>query len=193
MNTTNDLDTPALTGEEKHELLRLARDSLISYFSHPRQAPKPDPGHPGLLQKSGAFVTLHRRNGALQGCIGRIDNSEPLYKVVQECAVSAATRDFRFTPIAGSAELEDIVIEISVLSPFRRITQPEEIKIGRHGLMIRQGMQSGLLLPQVASERNWDRTQFLRAICMKAGLPTDAWRKAELYVFGAEVFQEQTE
>lgn len=193
MNDGNDLDTPALTEEEKQELLRLARAALVQHFSRSRQTSTARADLPGLLQKSGAFVTLHRKNGALQGCIGRIDNSEPLYRVIQECAVSAATRDFRFTPISSAAELDDLVIEISALSPFRRISRPDEIVIGRHGLMIRQGMQSGLLLPQVASERGWDRSEFLRAICMKAGLPSDAWRKAELYVFGAEVFGEDGE
>jgi uncharacterized protein (TIGR00296 family) len=88
-------------------------------------------------------------------------------------------------------QLNDVVIEISALSPFRRISDVQEIEVGRHGLLIRKGFNCGLLLPQVASERNWSRDEFLRAICMKAGLPPNAWQQAELSVFTAEVFEEE--
>jgi len=135
-------------------------------------------------------VTLRRRNGELRGCIGRIEATEPLYRTVQECAISAATRDYRFQPMHNAAELDDLVIEISVLSPFQRVQDPNEIEVGKHGLLIRQGYNSGLLLPQVAGERGWSREEFLRAVCMKAGLPSDAWRRAELHKFTAEVFSE---
>jgi len=87
--------------------------------------------------------------------------------------------------------LEDILIEISALSPFWPIRSPDEIQVGRHGLMIRRDLRVGLLLPQVASDRGWGRDEFLRAICTKAGLPGDAWRDADLYVFTAEVFEEE--
>jgi uncharacterized protein (TIGR00296 family) len=104
--------------------------------------------------------------------------------------VTEPGQDYRFSPVAELAELDELVIEISVLSPFRRISSPEEIEVGRHGLLIRQGMQTGLLLPQVASDRSWSRDEFLQAICVKAGLPPDSWRTAELSVFRAEVFEE---
>jgi AmmeMemoRadiSam system protein A len=142
------------------------------------------------MQEVAAFVTLRRREGELRGCIGRVEVSEPLYRTVQDCAISAATQDFRFPPVTAP-ELNDLMIEISALSPFRLISKHDEIQVGRHGLLIRKGFHVGLLLPQVASERNWSRNEFLQAICHKAGLPTDAWRDADLYVFSAEVFEEE--
>jgi AmmeMemoRadiSam system protein A len=184
-------DTPVLTDDEKRLLLRIARETLASYLTTGR-LPAYHVEQPGLLQPAAAFVTLHRRDGELRGCIGRLDVSEPLYRTVQECAVSAATRDYRFPPVTDPAELDDLVIEISALSPFRRVRTIDEIEVGKHGLLIRYGAASGLLLPQVASERGWNRDQFLRAVCMKAGLPSDAWQKADLSVFSAEVFSETT-
>ena len=183
-------DIPVLTDAEKKTLLRMARETLTGYLKSGRM-PAYSVTEPGLLQKAAAFVTLRRRDGDLQGCIGRLDDAEPLYCTVQECAVSAATRDCRFTPVSHVAQLNDLVIEISALSPFRRISDVQEIEVGRHGLLIRKGFNSGLLLPQVASERNWSRDEFLRAICMKAGLPPNAWQQAELSVFTAEVFEEE--
>jgi AmmeMemoRadiSam system protein A len=183
-------DIPVLTDAEKRTLLRMARETLTGYLKSGRM-PAYSVTEPGLLQKAAAFVTLRRRDGDLQGCIGRLDDAEPLYRTVQECAVSAATRDFRFTPLRHVEQLNDLVIEISALSPFRRISDVQEIEVGRHGLLIRKGFNCGLLLPQVASERSWSRDEFLRAICMKAGLPPNAWQQAELSVFTAEVFEEE--
>jgi AmmeMemoRadiSam system protein A len=142
------------------------------------------------LQEVAAFVTLRRHDGELRGCIGRVEVSQPLFRTVQDCAISAATNDFRFPPVTA-AELDDIVIEISALSPFRPLGDPDQIQIGQHGLLIRREFRVGLLLPQVASDRGWDRDEFLRAICMKAGLPDDAWHDADLHVFTAEVFEEE--
>ncbi len=183
-------DTPVLTASEKKALLRIARETLISYLQGSK-IPHYSFSEPGLLQKVAAFVTLRRRNGELRGCIGRIDVADPLYRTVQECAISAATRDYRFQPVRNVAELDDLVIEISALSPFHRVHDVNEIEVGKHGLLIREGYNSGLLLPQVASERGWSREEFLRAVCMKAGLPADAWRRAELFTFTAEVFSEE--
>ncbi len=182
-------DPPVVTGAEKETLLRVARETLVRHLT--------DGGissytvtEPGLLQEAAAFVTLRQRNGQLRGCIGRVEATDSLMRTVQDCAISAATRDYRFSPVAELAELDELIIEISVLSPFRPINSPEEIEVGRHGLLIRQGMQTGLLLPQVASDRGWSRDEFLQAICVKAGLPPDAWHTAELSVFRAEVFEE---
>jgi AmmeMemoRadiSam system protein A len=190
MSALQRADAPVLTDAEKRSLLRLARETLTGYLDTGR-VPTYSATEPGLLQKAAVFVTLRHRNGELRGCIGRIDVAGPLYSTVQECAISAATRDYRFVPVSSVAELGDLVIEISALSPFRRIKDVEEIEVGRHGLMIRKGLSSGLLLPQVATERGWGRDEFLRAICMKAGLPPDAWRQAEISVFSAEVFEEE--
>jgi AmmeMemoRadiSam system protein A len=182
-------DTPHLSKIEKAKLLKIARETLTEYLTA-GTTPEYTPEEPGLLQKVAAFVTLRRRNGELRGCIGRIEVSQPLYRTVQESVISAATNDFRFPPVTA-AELNDILIEISALSPFRPLGSPDEIQIGQHGLLIRMDLHVGLLLPQVASDRGWDRDEFLRAICLKAGLPPDAWRDADLYVFTAEVFEEE--
>jgi AmmeMemoRadiSam system protein A len=183
------MDTPSLGDAEKKKLLHIARETLTRYLTT-GETPTCTPDESGLLQVVAAFVTLRRRDGELRGCIGRVEVSQPLYRTVQECAISAATNDFRFPPVT-EAELDDILIEISALSPFRLISDPEEIQVGRHGLLIRKGFRVGLLLPQVASDRNWSRAEFLKGICLKAGLPRDGWRDADLYVFGAEVFGEE--
>ena len=134
-------------------------------------------------------MTLHR-DGDLRGCIGRIDAPDPLAEVVAECAVSAAIRDPRF-PAVTHEELPLLDVEISILTPLERVNDASEIAVGRHGLVIRQGFQNGLLLPQVATEWGWDRDTFLAQTCRKAGLPPDAWRRgAEIFKFEAEVFGE---
>ena len=181
--------TPHLCSAEKNKLLRIARETLTEYLTA-GTTPEYAPGEPGLLQEVAAFVTLRRKDGELRGCIGRVEVSQPLYRTVQDCAISAATNDFRF-PQVTAEEMDDVLIEISALSPFRSIDSPDEIQIGLHGLLIRHGLRVGLLLPQVASDRGWGRDEFLRAICHKAGLPTDAWHDADLYVFSAEVFEEE--
>lgn len=182
-------DTPRLSDAEKEKLLRIARETLTEYLTA-GTTPEYSPQELGLLQEVAAFVTLRRRDGELRGCIGRVEVSQPLYRTVQDCAISAATNDFRFPPVTA-AELDSVLIEISALSPFQPIHIPDEIQVGQHGLLIRRDLRVGLLLPQVATDRNWDRQEFLRAICFKAGLPTDAWRDADLYVFTAEVFEEE--
>jgi AmmeMemoRadiSam system protein A len=185
------LDTPHLDDADKAKLLRIARETLIAYITG-GATPDYAVDELGLIQEVAAFVTLRRRDGELRGCIGRVEVSGPLYRTVQECAVSAAVNDYRFPPVTAP-ELDDLLIEISALSPFRLIKSPEEIVVGQHGLLIRKGFHVGLLLPQVASERNWSRGQFLDAICAKAGLPANGWHGADLYVFGAEVFEEEDE
>jgi AmmeMemoRadiSam system protein A len=130
-------------------------------------------------------VTLTQR-GSLRGCIGYVHAIRPLADAIAHCAASAATGDPRFPPVTAS-ELSDIQIEISVLSPLRRAADPGEIQVGVHGLHISKGAHHGLLLPQVASEHGWDRETFLRQVCVKAGLPQDAWRRgADLQVFTVE-------
>ena len=183
------MDTPPLGEAEKGMLLRIARETLTGYLTS-GSTPEYDLEDPGLVQEVAAFVTLRRRDGELRGCIGRVEVSQPLYRTVQDCVISAATSDYRFSHVTAD-ELDEIRIEISALSPFRQIENPDEIQIGQHGLLIRKDLRVGLLLPQVASDRNWSRDEFLRAICLKAGLPSDAWPDADLYVFSAEVFEEE--
>jgi AmmeMemoRadiSam system protein A len=145
-----------------------------------------------LLRPAGAFVTLHRR-GDLRGCIGHIEANEPLGLVVARCAVAAGTSDPRF-PAVTPGELAHIDIELSILGPLESIAAVDEIEIGRHGLLVEQGWHRGLLLPQVATERKWNREIFVAQTCHKAGLPPDAWKKgAQIWRFVAEVFGEARE
>ena len=135
-------------------------------------------------------MTLHK-GGELRGCIGHIEPTEPLGTVVPRCAVAACSTDPRFPPIT-LAELPDIDIEISLLGALEPIAGPEDISVGRHGLVVERGWQRGLLLPQVATEWEWDAATFLAQTCQKAGLSRDAWQKgAKSWRFEAEVFAER--
>jgi MEMO1 family protein len=141
-----------------------------------------------LKEPRGAFVCLHK-GGELRGCIGMIEAFGPLSQTVKEMAVQAAFADPRFCPL-DPHELEELDLEISVLTPLERIKDPSQIEIGKHGLLIRKHSYSGLLLPQVATEHGWDRHQFLEWTCRKASLPPKAWQEpdAEIYVFSADIF-----
>lgn len=176
--------------DEQRALLGLAREAIRARLEG--RPPAEAPVAPRLLEPGGAFVTLSRRSdGGLRGCIGFIEASRPLAEAVAEAAVLAATADTRFEPVEA-AELERLQLEISVLSPLEP-ARPEDVVVGRHGLMIRHAGRSGLLLPQVAEEHDWDRETFLDQTCRKAGLPQGAWRQpgAELRAFTAQVFGEE--
>ncbi len=149
------------------------------------------PSSPILEEKRGGFVTL-KMNGRLRGCIGYIEAAKPLLETVAEMAYSAAFSDYRFEPVAKE-EVDELTIEISVLSPVRETKDPSEIEVGRHGIIISALGQRGLLLPQVAVEYGWDRDTFLDHTCVKAGLPRDAWRKSmtTIEIFSAEIFSEE--
>jgi AmmeMemoRadiSam system protein A len=176
-----------LSPEDKETLLALAR-TTIKARALGEPLPEVCAETDALRRKAGAFVSLHRR-GMLRGCIGYVEAVAPLAHAVQEMALSAAFQDPRFEPLAAE-ELDDLDIEISVLTPFEKISDPERIVVGHHGLMIRKGHASGLLLPQVPEQFGWDRLTFLRQTCQKAGLRPDAWRDkdAELYIFSADIF-----
>jgi len=177
---------------ERKELLRIARSTLREYLAT-GMIPPGSPHRESLSQPAGSFVTLKTLpDDHLRGCIGTFSADTPLHKCVQQMAVSAASRDPRFDAVAAD-ELEHLTIEISVLSPRERVDDPETICVGKHGVCITHGMHHGVLLPQVPTEHGWDRTTFLGHLCLKAGLPTDAWRHADtlLEVFTAQVFGEQ--
>jgi len=182
-------EPPDLSADEKSKLLTIARESIARHLSD-GTLPQLDVTEPSLTRKSGAFVTLEMA-GELRGCIGHILAQEPLYITIQQAAVSAAMQDPRFPPLT-TEELDEVSIEISVLSPLRRITDVQEIEVGTHGLFIVAEGRRGLLLPQVATEEGWSRDEFLDAVCRKAGLPEDAWRSGgtALYTFTAIVFGE---
>jgi AmmeMemoRadiSam system protein A len=180
-----------LDSESQTELLALARKTLEAYFAT-GAAPNLKSANPILIQKAGAFVSLH--NGTeLRGCIGQIAPDRELLKVVQECALSAAFEDFRFSPVTPG-ELASLTIEISVLSPLAAVRRSEGIEVGRHGLYISRGGRRGLLLPQVAVQFGWSREEFLAQTCRKAGLPESAWRDpaTSMQSFEAQVFSEHT-
>lgn len=178
-----------LTDQEKATLLKLARSTLEAFFAG-RKLPNIESPTEGLREHCGAFVTLTER-GELRGCIGHLRSEQELHITVQQMAIAAATEDPRFRPVSA-AELEEVHIEISVLSPMIKVADVQEIEIGRDGLYIVSGFQSGVLLPQVATEWGWDREEFLQQVCRKAGLPRTAWKTgATLYRFSAQVFDEQ--
>ncbi len=173
----------------RNELLTIARESIREGLRGRRYVP-PVPRRPFLREPAGAFVTLHEA-GALRGCIGTFQADRPLYRNVAEMARAAAFEDPRFPPLRPD-EFDRIDLEISVLTPMRRVEPPEEVEVGRHGVYIVHGPHRGVLLPQVAVEQGWDRETFLDHTCLKAGLPREAWRSgAEIYVFEAEVFGEE--
>jgi AmmeMemoRadiSam system protein B/AmmeMemoRadiSam system protein A len=175
---------------ERGRLLSIARKT-VEARARGEQDPRIDESSltPALRTPCGAFVTLKSR-GDLRGCIGRFDASEPLYEVVREMSVAAATQDPRFEPVRP-AELPGISLEISVLTPMRRISSIDELKLGTHGVYIRKGNRSGTFLPQVATETGWTKEEFLGHCARdKAGLSWDGWKDAELYVYEALVFGE---
>ncbi len=176
-----------LTPQQKKILLQVARETIEKVT-----AGKPHPSFefddPIFREERGAFVSIHK-NGSLRGCIGYVHAIKPLLETIIEMAEAAAMHDPRFHPVQ-SDEVNDLEIEISVLTPLRRIKKNDEIKVGVHGLMLEKGFSSGLLLPQVATEYNWERKTFLEHTCMKAGLDRDAWKDKDtkIYVFSADVF-----
>jgi AmmeMemoRadiSam system protein A len=178
-----------LTNEEKKTLLKIARSSIQSVLDG-NPFPKKEYKSEALDQPSGVFVTLHIGED-LRGCIGYVEPFYPLAQATQEAAVKAAMEDPRFMPITLT-ELASITIEISVLSPLSELYDITKIEIGKHGLVIDAGFRRGLLLPQVATEYEWDREQFLNHTARKAGLPPDAWQRKEvkLFTFTVDKFDE---
>jgi len=175
------------TPEERRILLNLAHRSIETALTEQPIETHAPTEH--LAESRGAFTTLHL-SGELRGCIGYVMPTGSLYQTVAETARAAAFEDPRFQPVSA-AEAPHLAIEISVLSAPRRI-RPEDVKVGKHGLIVTAGARRGLLLPQVPLEWNWDRETFLAQTCLKAGLAADAWQHgAEVQAFTAEVFGEE--
>jgi AmmeMemoRadiSam system protein A len=179
----------ALTEEDGRVLIETARQAIASRLSQ-KAGCYTAPITPALMVPCGAFVTL-KLEGCLRGCIGRISSTRSLLQTVKEVAISSAFEDPRFPPVTKS-EWPSIRVEVSVLSPMKRVADPQAVCVGTHGVMIRSGFNSGLLLPQVATEQGWDREMFLSNACRKAGLSPEAWRNpsTEIEVFSAMVFEQ---
>src|SRR4030066_1441955 len=176
-----------LSEEEKKTLHHIAK-TVIENLARGAALPEFKIESPILKENRGAFVTIHQR-GKLRGCIGYIEGQGPLHKTIEEMAEAAAFRDPRFTPVKEK-ELPELELEISVLTPLKRIQDVNEIQVGKHGIYIKKGWYSGLLLPQVATEYGWDCQTFLEHTCQKAGLPSNAWKDKdiEIYIFSADIF-----
>jgi len=171
--------------EDRSRLLLIARRALEARVRGERE---PAPVAGGALDTPcGAFVSIHRGSD-LRGCLGRLEGDWPIARVVAHLGRAVADSDPRFTPVLLE-ELSTLSIEISALTPEREVRQVRDIEIGRHGLIVEHGHRRGLLLPQVASDHGWDVETFLAHTCMKAALPSDAWKRdARIMMFEAEVF-----
>lgn len=177
--------------QDKKFLLNLARKAIENYLNNGTtlKIKESELPSPNLAENRGCFVTLHTQDNQLRGCIGVIVAEAPLYKNIIDYAITAATRDPRFKPVTKD-ELNDLHLEISAMGPIEPIEDFNKIEIGKHGLIIKNGYNQGLLLPQVATEWDWDKKTFLENTCLKAGLPRDAyqWPETSVSYFSAEVF-----
>ena len=175
---------------DRQLLLQIARDAIRAHVMGVVVGELP--ASDALEQPGGVFVSIHR-HGQLRGCIGHLDRDQALRCVIRSCAVAACSADPRFPPVTAD-ELVTLEIEVSLLGPFEPVSAVDDIEVGRHGLLVERHWQRGLLLPQVATEWQWDRETFLAQTCHKAGLPRDAWKQgAKVWRFEAEVFGETQE
>jgi len=180
-----------LNEKQRKILLQIARKTIEQHIQN-RKVPEFKVEDPMLKEKRGVFVTLHRK-GMLRGCIGYIMPVEELYKAISKMAIESSTGDPRFPPVRPG-EMDDIEIEISVLTVPERIKSVDEIELGKHGVIVKRGYHQGVFLPQVATETGWSKEEFLSRLCYdKANLPEDAWKdkETEIYIFSAEVFKEE--
>lgn len=176
-----------LSDKEKKILINIVKQAIKARLDN-NKLPDFYYDQEALNQEVGAFITL-KIDRQLRGCVGAITAKEPLHKTISDMALQAAFHDPRFSPLKMD-EYDGLEVEISVLTPFKKIKSIDEIEVGKHGLMINREYNSGLLLPQVAAEHNWDRNTFLEHACIKAGLGIDAWKDngVEIFIFSAEIF-----
>lgn len=180
-----------MTPADRARALRMARDALEAALLRRPPLPVAGEDRPPFSDPGACFVTLRGPGGTLRGCLGTIEAFRPLAEEIRTMTVASATRDPRFVQVEP-AELPDLSISISVLSPMTRVPDVSHVQVGVHGVMVKLGPYRGVLLPQVATEQQWDAETFLRETCRKAGLP--AWAtddpNLEIDVFSAEVFGE---
>ncbi len=188
-NKTNKDKEIHFTEEEKQWMLALARNTIEYYLKGESMPAMTIPDDSLLHQPMGAFVSLYKK-GQLRGCIGTFRAEEPLYKIIEEMAIASATHDYRFDPVELD-EMKDITIEISVLTPLKKINHINEIVLGKHGIYITKGGRSGTFLPQVADKTNWTVEEFLGYCAQdKAGIGWNGWKDADIYTYEAIVFGE---
>ena len=184
-----------LNDEQKKELLRVARTTIEEYIRHGKKHEVKE-ADPRLMERGeGAFVTLHKPDHRLRGCIGRIVAAESLCYLVRDMAIASATQDPRFRPVQAD-ELDGLDVEVSVLSKPRLIKNTDEIQLGVHGVIISKSpYYHGVFLPQVATETGWSKEEFLSQLCsQKAGLSADCWKndpQVKMEIFTADVFAEK--
>jgi AmmeMemoRadiSam system protein B/AmmeMemoRadiSam system protein A len=180
-----------LIEKDKNDLVVIARGAIEQYIRYQHVPDLDTVGFSEALKtRCGAFVTLNEYN-TLRGCIGHFGSDLPLYRVVQQMAIAAAVQDSRFPPVSPE-ELDKLEIEISVLTPMRKITSIDEITMGKHGIYIKKGSKGGTFLPQVAAETGWSKEEFLGHCAQdKAGIGWYGWKDAEIYVYEALVFSEK--
>ena len=191
IKTNSNVRSLSLSNDDKTYLKDLVQWSITTYFSGSIELDEPSvprPENPLLEEELGAFVTL-TKNGSLRGCIGNVIGQGQLYLTVARMARAAAFEDPRF-PQVTKTEFSDVSVEISIMGSLSLCPDPEQIEIGRHGLIMQRGHNSGLLLPQVPVEWEWDRKTFLEQTCIKAGLRPDMWTDpaTKIYWFEAYVF-----
>ena len=178
-----------LNDNDQKDLLEIARNTINSYIQNGIIPALEDNYSEVLNSHCGAFVTLNKKK-KLRGCIGRFKVDQPLYEVVQQMAIASSTQDTRFQPVDKS-ELEEIEIEISALTPMKKINSIDEIELGKHGIYISKGYKTGTFLPQVATETAWSLEEFLGHCSRdKAGIGWDGWKDADIYIYEATVFSE---
>lgn len=175
--------------EEKKELLKIARDTIRNYLKEGRREYL-ESSNTKFLENRGVFVTLHKQ-GELRGCIGNPLPDRQLLHAVVDNSISSATEDPRFNPVSMD-EMDKIDIEISILTVPEEVDSADKVVVGRDGIIISKGFMRGLLLPQVPVEQNWDLEEYISYGCLKAGLPTDEWKRGvKIEVFQAIVFGEK--
>jgi AmmeMemoRadiSam system protein B/AmmeMemoRadiSam system protein A len=191
-NQSDNQASQYLNDQEQQAALKLARNTLELEFKLTQEKYEDYVKHPIFKEKRGVFVTLNI-NHQLRGCIGLIEPVKPLAKGIIEMAKAAAFNDQRFEPLTKE-EFKNVKIEVSVLTPPRKINDPhKEIQLGKHGVIVKQGTNSGVYLPQVATDTGWDLETFMVSLCAsKANLPETCWQdgSADIYTFEAQIFEE---
>jgi AmmeMemoRadiSam system protein A len=178
-----------VTDYEKEFLLTISKNALFRLFHFDFQDPnRTNPSIPFLGGRYGAFVSIYN-SGTLRGCLGQFTTDQIITELINHLTISTALNDRRFTPIRKE-EVKDLTIEISVLSPLKKINDIQEIQLGKHGIYIKKGNMSGTFLPQVASKTNWTLDEFLGHCSRdKAGIGWDGWKNAEVSIYEAIIFQ----